>query len=229
MGKSSHTLRLASLLGLPAVKANVEGVAQMDLQIAGSWTGNISGDRPGFSLPAVTGTVELHNVRATVRGVSGPIEIASADLHLLRDEARVEKLTARAADAQWAGSLALPRGCGMPGACVVRFNLSTEEMGLSEVAAWLGSPPSQRRWYQVLASRTHGTGVSGKPAGIGKISAGRLRIHNVVASRASAALELDHGKLKISDFRADLLGENIAAIGRRISPRGFPPTQGVEL
>lgn len=205
-GEVGHTLRLASLLGLPAVKANVEGVAQMDLQIAGSWTGNISGANTGFSLPAVTGTVELHNVRATVRGVSGPIEIASADLHLLRDEARVEKLTARAADAQWAGSVALPRGCGMPGACVVRFNLSTEEMGLSEVAAWLGSPPSQRRWYQVLASEPTAPAFLENLRASGKISAGRLRIHNVVASRASAALELDHGKLKISDFRADLLG-----------------------
>jgi hypothetical protein len=47
-GDVSHTLRLATLLGLPAVKANVEGMAQMDLQIAGSWAGNFSGTSAGF-------------------------------------------------------------------------------------------------------------------------------------------------------------------------------------
>jgi len=45
----SHTLRIASLLGLQAVKASVEGAAQMDLQIAGSWAGNASGNPAGFS------------------------------------------------------------------------------------------------------------------------------------------------------------------------------------
>ncbi len=50
-GEVSHTLRLAGLLGLPAVKASVEGVAQMDLQIAGSWAGNISGTLLALAFP----------------------------------------------------------------------------------------------------------------------------------------------------------------------------------
>lgn len=40
----------------------------------------------------------------------------------------------------------------------------------------------------------------------GKVSAGRLRIHNLVAKRVSASLELERGKLKISQLRADVLG-----------------------
>jgi hypothetical protein len=206
-GEVARTLRLASLLGLPAVKATVEGVAQMELQIAGSWAGSVSGTRSGFSLPEVTGTVQLRNVRATVRGVNGPIEISTAELQLARDEARVEKLSVRAADSHWTGSVTLPRGCGMPGACLVHFNLNTEEIGLSELSAWLGSQASQRRWYQVL--------TSAKPTAppflwnlraSGKVSAGRLRIHNLVADRISASLDLERGKLNISDLRADLLG-----------------------
>jgi hypothetical protein len=120
-GDVSHTLRLASLLGLPAIKANVEGMAQMDLQIAGSWAGNFSGTSAAFSLPEVTGKAQLHNLRATVRGINGPIEISSAELLLAQDGARVEKLNVQAADAHWTGSMALPRGCGMPGTCLVRF------------------------------------------------------------------------------------------------------------
>ncbi len=206
-GEVAHTLRLASLLGLPAVSASVEGAAEMKLQIAGSWAGNISGSSSGFSLPQVTGTAQLHNVRAAVRGLSGPVEISSAELQLLPGEARVENLNAQAADAHWTGSMALPRGCGMAGACLVRFNLNSKEIGLRDLAKWLSSRPDQRRWYQVLTSE-------GPPAptflenlrASGKVSIGRLQIHNLFADRVSASLDLERARLKISDLRADLLG-----------------------
>ncbi|MGC2794714.1 MAG: AsmA family protein [Candidatus Sulfotelmatobacter sp.] len=206
-GDVSRTLRLASLLGLPAVNANVEGAAEMKLQIAGSWTGNISGRSSGFSLPQVTGTARLHNVRAAVRGLNGPVEISSADLQLLPDETRVEKLIAQAGDARWTGSADLPRGCGMPGACLVRFNLNSEEIGLSELSKWLGSQPNQRRWYQMLTSEESKTPTFLETLhASGKLSVGRFRIHNLVADRVSAWLDLEHGRLKVSDLRADLLG-----------------------
>ena len=205
-GQVSRTLRLASLLGLPALKATVEGAAQMNVEIAGSWTRNVAG-ASGFSPPEVTGDVQLNNVRATVRGVNGPIEISSAVLHLLPDEARVDKLSARAADARWTGSVSLPRGCGTPGACVIHFNLNTESVGLSNLRAWVGSQPSERRWYQVLSSA--GTATPSFLQNLrasGKVSVGRLQIRNVDANRVTAALDLDHGQLKISDLRAELMG-----------------------
>ncbi len=206
-GEVSHVLRLASLLGLPVIKASVEGVSEMELQIAGSWAGNASGAASSFSLPDVTGTVQLRNVRAMVRGVNGPIEISSAELHLARDGARVEKLSARAADAHWTGSMALPRGCGTSGACLIRFNLNTEEMDLSELRVWLSSRPSQRRWYQLLTSTAPAApSFLENLRASGKVSAGRLLIHNLVADRVSASLDLERGRLKISELRADLLG-----------------------
>jgi hypothetical protein len=206
-GEVSRTLHLAGLLGLPAVKASVEGAAQMDLQIAGSWAGNEAGDLSRFSLPRVTGTVQLRNVRATVRGVSGPIEISSGELKLAPEEARLEKLKARGADANWTGGVSLARGCGTPGACLVHFSLNTDEVGLSRIYEWLGPQPSQRRWYQVLSSGDPGTSsfVENLRAS-GKVNVGRLRIHGVVAERVSATLDIDRGKIKVSDLRADLLG-----------------------
>jgi hypothetical protein len=206
-GEVSHTLRMANLLGLQAVKSGAEGAVKMDLQIAGSWAGNAAGNPSGFALPKVTGAVQLRNVRANLRGTNGAIEISSAELDLLPDEARVEKLRALAADAEWTGSLVLPRGCGTPRACLVHFNLNTDAVGLSSLHEWLGSHPSERRWYQVLTPA-----ASSVPSFLqslrasGKVSAGRLRIHNLVAEQVSASLDLDHGKLEISDLRADLLG-----------------------
>jgi hypothetical protein len=206
-GEVSHALRLASLLGLPAMKASVEGMAQMELEIAGSWAGNVAGSVSGFSLPAVTGTVQLRNVRAAIRGINGPVEISSAELQLLPAEVRVENLSAQGGGAHWTGSVDLPRGCGMPGACLVRFNLNTEEVGLSELSAWLGSQPNQRRWYQMLTpEKPAAPTFPGNLRASGTISANRLRIHNLVAERVSASLELERGKLKISDMRGDVLG-----------------------
>ena len=206
-GEVSRTLRVASLLGLPAVKANVEGAIQMDLQIGGSWAGNEVGSPSGFSLPRVTGTVQLHNVRTMVRGVSGPIEISSAELRLAPDEARLEKLKGRAADANWTGSVVLARGCGMPGACLVHFNLNTDDASLSGIYEWLGPQPSQRRWYEVLSPVEPGAAsFLENLRASGKVNAGRLRIHDIVAERVSAGIDLDHAKLKVSDLRADLLG-----------------------
>jgi hypothetical protein len=206
-GEVSHTLRLASLLGVPAVRASVEGMAQMDLQIAGAWAGNISAGSSGFSLPEVTGMVQLHDVRATMKGVDGPIEISFAELHLGHDGARVEKLSARAGNALWTGSMVLPRGCGLPGACLVRFNLKTEEAGLGDLYAWLDSRPDERPWYQMLTSpKPAAPSFLGSLRASGRVNAGRLLIHNLVASQVSASLDLEHGKLKIADLRADLLG-----------------------
>jgi AsmA-like C-terminal region/AsmA family len=209
-GEVSQTLRLASLLGLGAMKANAEGVAQMDLLVGGSWTNGVSETASGFSGPQVTGRVQLHNVRATMRGVNGPVEISSAELVLLPNEARVDKLNARAGDAHWTGSLSLPRDCGAPGACLVSFNVNTDQVALSGLHEWLRSPSSDRRWYQMLSAVSVPPSFLHNLRAAGKVSAGQVLIHNVVAKRVSASLDLEHSKLKISDLRASLLGGTYA-------------------
>jgi len=205
-GEVSHTLRMAGLLGLQAVKSGAEGAVKMDLQIAGSWAGNATENPSGFALPKVTGTVQLRNVRANLQGTNGAIEISSAELDLLPDEARVEKFRAQAADAEWTGSMLMPRGCGTPGTCLVYFILNTDLVGLSGLDEWLASPPNERRWYQVLSPAANAPSFIQSLRASGRVSAGRLRIHNLLTERVSAVLDLDHGKLKISDMRADLLG-----------------------
>jgi hypothetical protein len=206
-GEISQTLRMAGLIGLSATRANAEGAARMDLQIDGSWAGNATGTPSGFISPKVIGTAQLREVRATLRGANAPFVVSSAELKLLPDEVRAEKLLARAAGAHWSGSIALPRGCGTPGACLVRFHLNTDEMALSGLAAWLRSHPSQRRWYDLLApDAPPGLSFLQNLRASGTIEAGRIQIHSLVANRVSAALELDRGKVKISDLRADLLG-----------------------
>jgi hypothetical protein len=206
-GELSHTLRIARLVGLPALDTNVQGAAQFDLQIAGSWTANAMENAAGFSSPKVTGLVQLRNVHSTLASDDRGIEISSAELKLLPEIVRVDKLIARAGNADWTGMLEMPRGCGTPGACLVHFNLSTEELNLSGLSDWLAPQIIARPWYQVLNSAQ-----PGKPSFLnnlrasGKVSATRLQVHNLAAERASATLNVDHGKLKLSDLRAVVLG-----------------------
>jgi uncharacterized protein involved in outer membrane biogenesis len=222
----ARTLRTAKLFGLPALSATADGQAKVDLHIAGTWhgwTGKASSGVSDFSRPQITGTAKLSNVHAEVRGVDEPIEISSASLQFLPDKVRVTKLSANAAHALWTGSLELPRGCGTPGACTVTFDLATNQLGLSEVAAWVSPQPRTRPWYRLSASGND----QGEPTFFtslhaeGKVavnrlllrsfaedqpSAGELSANQLSANHVSADISLDSGKLRLSDLRGELLG-----------------------
>ncbi len=205
-----HTLRIARLFGLPALAATADGQAQVDLQIAGTWHGWMEGTRASFSnlpQPQVTGTAKLHNVRVEVRGVEEPFEISSANLQLLPGKVRVTKLAASAAHALWTGSLELPRGCGTPGACTISFDLSTNQLKLSDAAQWVNPRPKPRPWYRLPAGNdqpapTFFTSLHAE----GGVTASRLLLRGIAANHVSADVSLDAGKLQLSDLRGELLG-----------------------
>jgi len=206
-GEVSHTLKLARLFGLPALRTTAEGIVDMDLQIAGSWLRWEAGAPTGFSAPEITGTTQLQNVRAKLRGLNGPIEIFSAQLQLSRDAIRVDRLSAAGGGSHWTGSLILPRRCGALGACLVRFNLGTDEIAMGELSHWLNPSPSQPPWYRLLASTPRAeSSFLGSLRASGRVNADRLLIRNLVATRVAAGVELDSGKLFLSDLRGEFMG-----------------------
>ena len=138
--------------------------------------------------------------------MNGPIEISSAQLQLSRDAIRVDKLSAAGGDAHWTGSLILPRGCGAPGACLIRFNLNTDEIAMGDLRHWLRPQSEPAALVSAAGLSACGTIVPGNLRASGKVNAGRLLIRNLVATRVAAAVELEHGKLKISDLRAEFMG-----------------------
>lgn len=205
-GEVSRVLRLARLLGLPALNTSAEGTAEMNLQIAGSWMGWASGSPVGFSAPRVTGTAQLRNVRVELHGTSRAIEISSGEVKLAPNDVQVEKLNVAGGGTRWTGSFNLPRGCGVPSACAVHFDLTGDEVDLGELHDWLGAQPGHRRWYDVLAPETPAApSFFQSVRAEGKISAAHLRIHDAVADGVTGSLELDRGKMKISSLRGDLM------------------------
>ncbi len=204
IGKS---LRVARLFGLPALRTTAEGTAEVDVAIAGSWSGPVHGAASGFSGPRVTGTAKLRNAHIALRGVAGPVEINSADLRLLPDEVRVEKLNAKAGGTLWTGSMEMPRGCGTPSACEVHFMLNGNQIGIGELSAWLSPRPKEQPWYRALETD--------EPAGSlflmnvrasGQVTAHRIQMQSLTATRVTASVRLDKGKLQITELNSDFLG-----------------------
>jgi hypothetical protein len=203
----AKALRLARMFGLPALQSSAEGTAQVDLQIAGSWAGRSNGRTSGFTGPQVTGTAKLRNVHVSLRGVSSPVEIASAEMLLLPDEVRVGKLNAKSGDTSWTGSVEMLRGCGTPGACQAHFILNANQIVLGELSQWVSPSPQDRPWYRVLESSAKaGPSFLSSVRASGQVTADRLQVRSLTATRVSAKVSLDGGKLQITGLNADFLG-----------------------
>lgn len=202
-------LQVARLAGLPALSTSADGAAQIDLQIAGTWPAWGSEVSADFQKPQITGTAKLRNARILVRGAGGPVMISSADLQLGPEETHVEKIKATAAEELWTGSLDVPRGCGAPAACEVRFNLKADRIAFVELNNWVSPRPKQHPWYQVLESPAPTSpSFLGSLRASGQIAVDRLQVHSLMATRVLAKVDLDRGKLQISELTADLLGGN---------------------
>jgi hypothetical protein len=199
-----RTLRLARTLGLRALSSTAEGIAQLNLQISGSWAGE--GGMAAFSGPQVTGIAKLRNVRFGLRGTGEPVEVASADVQMWPEEIWVEKLNAKAAGAAWKGSLRMTRGCGIPEKCQIQFQLSTDELSLKDANAWAVGSAKSRPWYRVLGTAQAPQSLLARLRASGRVSADRFVLHGVTATKLSANLSLDSGKVEISSVQAELLG-----------------------
>jgi hypothetical protein len=193
-------LQLARTFGVPAAQPRVDGIAKIDLQVAGMWA--------GFATPTVAGKAQLHSIRAALRGLSEPLEIAAANVILAPDRINVQDLTASLAGTTWRGSLALPRPCLWPDACPVRFDIHADVISTHRLAELISPQSSQKPWYRFLSSSPPGENLFAALRATGKLAANTVFIHQLAANRVSAAVELDGGILHLSELRAEMLGGN---------------------
>ena len=191
-------MQLARTVGIPVLQPTAEGSANVDLLIAGVWS--------GFVAPKATGKLQLHSIRAEVRGMNAPLDITSANLVLTPDQTSVQNLAASIAGTSWRGSLVLPRPCTVPDSCLVRFDLHADEIATDRLNQLINPHVPKQPWYKFLSSPETGVPYLLKVHAAGKLSANRLVIRNLVGSRVSANVELDKGKLRLSDLRGDVLG-----------------------
>lgn len=191
-------LQAARLVGIPAVQSAAEGTADVDLQVAGNWSDS--------SVVRAIGTAQLHSVRAPVRGAKAPIEITSADLILAPDLVKVRDLTAIWGGTTWHGSLAFDRSCAIVGACPLHFDLHADEIATDRLNDLLNPKAGRQPWYHFLSSTTPATPFLLNLNAAGKLTANRLLIHKLAASRVAAGVEIKNGRLRLADLRAEVLG-----------------------
>ena len=193
-------LQLARTLGLPASQPAADGLAKLDLRIAGEWS--------GFAAPDITGTAQLNAVRAELNGLNAPLEITSASLTLAEDAVRLQNLVTSMAGTQWTGSLLLPRHCTSVETCTFEFDLHVDQLVTNELNELLNPHPRKRAWYRLLSPTTQpdDPSILAVLQAAGKLTANRLVLQNLVGEHVSASLELQAGKLRISDLRAEVLG-----------------------
>jgi uncharacterized protein involved in outer membrane biogenesis len=201
-----RALHLTRMIGLPSLNTTAEGLAQLDLQIAGGWGWNDSTQADVF-VPQITGTAKLRSVRVPVRGTEEPIEIASANLQLDHDVSRIDKLNAIAAGATWTGSLEVPRGCGTPSACEVHFKLKADHVALDDLSHWASPPAKEQPWYHVLESTPQAkASLFSSLRASGRLTADHLQLKKFSVDHVSASVQLDRGELQLSELQASFLG-----------------------
>jgi AsmA family len=192
--------RLEDVLGLPVLRPAAQGSAKLDVSVSGPWH--------GFSLAVTAGTAQLRNVLAEIRGFNAPIEITAATMTLAPDAVRLQKLSAHTGSTHWSGAVTAPRRCSAN--CIFQFDLMADQLSTGDLAEWFAPHPAQRPWYRILNSNTNaneGLGISSL-LGIqaqGTLHVGRFGVKKAVASEVATHLEIDQGKITLTDLRAQIL------------------------
>lgn len=192
--------RLEDILGLPVARPAAEGSAKLDMSIFGPWQ--------GFAPAATAGTAQLHNVRAEMHGLNMPIEIGSATVSLTSDITSMQKISARIGSTRWSGGITAPRHCAALN-CVFQFDLTADQLSTGDLAEWFTPLPAKRPWYRILNSNSNSNDSWRSPLlaiqARGNLRVGRLGLKNVLATQVATQVELDRGKMTLTDLRAQLL------------------------
>jgi len=195
----ARLLNIAKALGIGTPGIGLAGAAQVDLELAGTWG--------GFAPPVSSGRVQLHNATAELQGVTEPLQISSAAATLANQELTVTSFTAGFAKGPGlSGSASFPVHCTTPESCLLHFDLHSDDASLARLNQLLNPGFLNQPWYHLLAIGQRHEEALQKLRADGRFSCARFELGSAIASNVSGAIELDAGKLRVRDLRADLLG-----------------------
>jgi hypothetical protein len=186
-------------LGIGTPGVGLSGPSQIDLQVAGTWV--------GFAPPVPSGKVQLRNVTAELRGISEPLQIVSASATLADQAVNVNSFTATLVEGpEISGSARFPLHCTAPETCIVHFDAHAPETSLARLNQLVNPSLRPQPWYRLLSPWQRHEGALLKLRAKGHFSVARLEFGAAVANNVSGLAELDAGKLRVNDLRADFLG-----------------------
>lgn len=190
---------IATAFGFRPPQTGATGGARLDLVLNGDWH--------GFAPPLVTGSALLRNVRAEIKGVNAPVEVAGGLLVFTAAGVDALNVAASFPDAGVAlrGDLHLPRGCSNLLNCPVRFALTAPALNLDDLNRLLNPRFHPQPWYRFFVGSTPTTGLRRLEAQ-GTLATPRLLLKSAVVTRFSARLRLAGGRLVLQDVAGDLYG-----------------------
>ena len=192
-------LNVAQAMGIGTPGIGLEGSAQMDLQVAGSWT--------GFAEPFPTGKLQVSTATAELQGVSEPLIVDTAAITLQNQLININSFNAGfTRGGQISGSASFPVHCNTPENCVVQFDVRAQDASLARLNQLLNPAFSHQPWYRLLDIGKRRDDALMKLRAQGRFTVPRFGIGDVVATNFNGSLELSSGKLRIHELRADLLG-----------------------
>jgi hypothetical protein len=195
----ARLLNVARAMGIGAPAIGLAGPAQINLKIAGAWT--------GFAPPQPSGDVKLTNDTAELQGVLEPLLVDSATVTLGSQLANISNFAAGfAGGPSLSGTGSFPLLCNSPETCVLHFELHTPEISIARINRLLNPAFQSQPWYQHLAVGQRNDSALMRLRAVGRITAGRLLLGNLPASNVIASAEVNSGAVSLKDVRADILG-----------------------
>jgi hypothetical protein len=210
-----NLFRLQSLLGLSGSHPAAEGASKVDVRVSGPWQ--------GFAPSIASGTAQLRNVRAEMRGLNTPIEIGAATVTLSSDSVQVQNISAHTGTTHWIGRVTAPRSQRCPAAsadpgisltCLYQFDLTADQLSAGDLAEWFTPHPSKRPWYRILDSDSGSGSGSNYPLNAsplldlrarGNLHVGRFRLRKLDATQITTQMDVDRGKISLTALRGQLL------------------------
>ncbi len=191
-------LQTAELVGVPVPQLTADGQASFNLGVTGKWA--------GFSPPLPTGTAQLHSLKAHVPGLSGTVDIRSANLVLADDRVQATSIVASAAGATWEGTLSFPRPCHLLSGCPIVFDLHADSLSSYRLHQWLSPAGRKRPWYRFGERGSQAPSLLGELNATGTLAANRVQIRTVTANRVACRMEVHDGVVHLIALTADVLG-----------------------
>ncbi len=191
-------LNVAQAAGIGTPGIGLAGSAQLNLDVAGTWS--------GFAPPAPSGKLQVRTATAELQGVSEPLMVDSASLTLENQMVKIVSFSAGfTKGSQLSGSANFPVHCTGPENCLLQFDVRAEDVSLARLNQLL-NPAAGQPWYHLLEIGRRHNDILLKLRAQGHFVIPRLELGPITASNVSGSIELSSGKLRLPELRADLLG-----------------------
>jgi uncharacterized protein involved in outer membrane biogenesis len=195
-------LQVAHMVGIPVSAIAADGGSTVDLKMAGDWNRS----QP---LRAV-GSVQLHSVRAQVRGWNAPLQITSAYLIFDQESIRAENLNASAAGATWHGSMQISRPCPVASACKFHFNLRSAQASAAALNNLMNPRARKRSWYKFFSPGESQIPFLVQAQATGTIAIDRLELGRAACAHCMSNVELHAGKLTLENVGGEMLNGSLS-------------------